>query len=327
MKGFISFIIEGAKSAAAEASETNTPRGAAYETATALWVHNNSGAKNNPAQKQRVAQMQAMHRDSMSQLTPEVRKQVKQYAENSGRAYLSSLQKEGIRPADVREVHHTYAGIDHLVGKKVDRAGNPHDIMIKTNKGQLHGASLKFKSGTLSNNTHNSFDQMMRSAGFKNSNIKGTWDAKMKKLGILGHSGAQLKEIRDNPTIVKANAQAQDEAAAHHAQVFNGGKLAMQKSMLNQVMKSGPAVPYHYVVGDKGTSEAVLQKKQYKLLNGAKKLQAVTTPGGHVHVLDHAGNHIITFSHRPTHGSFRSIQVNGKLGTGGVPKWFKGAKK
>ncbi len=322
---FINFILE-AKSAAAEASASNTPRGAAYETATALWVHNNTAAKKNPAQRERVARMQQMHAEAMQKLTPEVQKQVKQYAENSGRAYLSSLQKEGIKPEDVHEVHHTYSGIDHLVGNRVDRSGNPHDIMIKTKRGELHGASLKFKSGTLSNNTHNSFDQMMNNAGFK-SNIKGVWDAKMKKLGIDQHTGAELKEIRDKPAIVKANAEAQTEAAAHHATVFNGGNLAAQKKMLNQVMKSSPEVPYHYVVGDKGTSDAILQKKQYVLLNKAKKLRAMTTPGGHVHILDHDNNHIITFSHRPTHGSFNSIQVNGKLGTGSTPKWFKGGEK
>lgn len=317
------FLIERAmtaasKEAAAEGSSKNFSRGHAYETATAIWLHENTAAKHNmdPGQRERFQRMMDEHKQHIGKMSQQEQMEIYANAEKSGKAYLESLKREeGINPEDVHEIYHTYAGIDPFFNKKVSKTGNPHDIVVRTHDGRAHGASLKFKSGTLSNNTANSYDEMMRRNGF-NSNIGGVWDAKKREIGLSGLSNKEIKAIRDKPSVVRANAEAQHMAGEHHAETFNSGKLAQQKALLNEIMKANPDMPYHYVVGDKGTSEDILKKKQYQLFRNAKSLNAVHTGNGVVHIVDHEGNHIVSVEHRPTHGSFLSIQANTKLGTG-----------
>lgn len=316
------FLVERDTSAAAAASANNNALGAAYETATALRLHSMTGSSKNKdaAHKKRIERMQALHDASMTSLPPEKQKQVLEYANNSATAYLDSLKKnKGIKPEDINEVHHTYAGIDDLMGKKVDRAGNPHDIAIKTKDGTLHGASLKFKPGTLSNSTTNTFDQASNTAGIK-TDITGIWNAAKKKAGLEGLSGKEIKARREDPQVLAANKAAQLAAAKHHSEAFNSAKPAQKKAMLQSLMKTSPDLDYDYVVGSKKTSEPIMEKKHTQVVNNAKDFKATHTPGGVVHIHDQDGNHVMSYEHRPTHGAFSSIQVNGKLGNLGGKK-------
>jgi hypothetical protein len=316
------FLVERDTSAAAAASANNNALGAAYETATALRLHSMTGSSKNKdaAHKKRIERMQTLHDASMTSLSPEKQKQVLEYANNSATAYLDSLKKnKGIKPEDIHEVHHTYAGIDDLMGKKVDRAGNPHDIAIKTKDGTLHGASLKFKPGTLSNSTTNTFDQASNAAGIK-TDITGIWNAAKKKAGLEGLSGKEIKARREDPQVLAANKAAQLAAAKHHSEAFNSAKPAQKKAMLQSLMKTSPDLDYDYVVGSKKTSEPIMEKKHTQVVNNAKDFKATHTPGGVVHIHDQDGNHVMSYEHRPTHGAFSSIQVNGKLGNLGGKK-------
>lgn len=327
MISFLNFLLEEYleerdTSAAAAASANNNALGAAYETATALKLHSMTGSSKNKdaAHKKRIDRMQALHDASMAALPPDKQKQVLEYANNSATAYLESLKKnKGIKPEDIREVHHTYAGIDDLVGKKVDRAGNPHDIAIKTKDGTMHGASLKFKPGTLSNSTINTFDAASNAAGIK-TDINGIWNKAKKKAGLEGLSGKEIKARRDDPDIIVANRAAQAAAAKHHSEAFNAAKPEQKKAMLQSLMKTSPDLDYDYVVGSKKTSEPIMQKKHTQVVNNAKDFKATHTPGGVVHIHDQDGNHVMSYEHRPTHGAFSSVQVNGKLGNLGSKK-------
>ena len=299
-------------------SKDNTALGAAYETATALHVHDITGSKHNksPEHVKRMAEIKREHDENMAKLPEDKRAAVLEAAKKSGDAYVKSLaENHGIKPEDIHEVHHTYAGIDKLIGKKVSRAGNPHDIVIKTKDGRMHGASLKFKPGTLANTTANRMDELNNQFNIK-TNLNNVWESAKKKIGIDKLTNAQLKEIRDKPEIVKANQEAQSEAAHHHATAFNSASTEDQKALLRHVMKSHPDMPYDYVVGSKGTSEPIERKKHHIMVDKAKNFKAVSRPGGQVHIYDHEGNHLLTFEHRPTHGSFLSIQTNAKYGTG-----------
>lgn len=311
MLSFSNFLIEASE------SSQNTSMGAAYETATGLALHKMSGSINNndPEHQKRISEMQKLHNESMEKLTPEKRNQVLDHANKSATSYLNSLKtNHGINPEDINEVHHTYAGIDNLLGRKVDRASNPHDIAIKTKDGQLHGASLKFKPGTLSNSTTNSYDNMANKYGI-NLNVSKVWNDAKEKAGLSGLSGKEVKSRRDEPEIKKANNEAQSLAAQHHSETFNNTEHEKNKKFLQDIMKSNPDLDYDYVVGSKGTSEPVSSKAHYQLLNNSKSLRAEHTLGGVVKIYDQDNNHLISFEHRPTHGAFSSIQVNGKLGT------------
>lgn len=312
---FKSFLLEAEE--AAKASGDNTALGAAYETATALHLHNSTGSKNNKDAEhvKRIQAMEKLHKEAMAKLPPEKQKAAVESGKRSAEAYMNSLKtNHGIDPKHVHEVHHTYAGIDHLVGKKVDRAGNPHDVAIKTKDGKIHGASLKFKPGTLSNSTHNSFDKLAQQHGI-DLNTKSHWDEHMKKAGLAGKSGKEIKAVRKDAKVLKLNTAAQNAAGAHHADAFNKADHTKVKKFMQSLMKSNPHTDYDYVVGSKGTSEPIKDKKHYQLVNKAKSFKFDHTGNGKVRVTDHAGNHLMTFEHRPTHGAFSSIQVNGKLGT------------
>lgn len=312
-----SFLFEAADKKSASAS--NTVLGAAYETATALHIHSLTGSLKNqdPEHVKRIKDMQELNTAAMAKLKPEKRDEVIKRARDSGNAYLASLEKNhGIKAKDVHEVHHTFAGISHLVGKKVDQQGNPHDVMIKTKSGQLHGASLKYASGTLSNNPNATFDKMMTAHGMK-TDTKSVWAKHEKKAGLAGMSIDQKKEVRDNPEIKTANSEAKKASALEHLKAWKSGTTAQHRKLLQTITKSTPHVPYDYVVGEKGgKAEPIHDKHIHKLIKNAKAFHAVHNGTNLVHIHDHAGNHLMTFEHRPTHGSFISTQVNAKYGTG-----------
>ena len=50
----------------------------------------------------------------MQFLTPEKRAKVLKGADRAASAYLESLGKQGIKPTDIHEVHHTSTGIDKV---------------------------------------------------------------------------------------------------------------------------------------------------------------------------------------------------------------------
>jgi hypothetical protein len=302
----------------AEANVDNQALGAAYETATAIHLHNLTGSsKNKDSEHQaRIAKVKKDHDTAMAKLPPEKSRQAVEYGKKSAEAYLKSLKtNHGINANDVHEVHHTYAGIDKLVGKKVSQAQNPHDIAIKTKSGKIHGASLKFKPGTLSNSPINSFDKTSNSHGIK-TNVSDIWAGAKKKAGLEGKTAKEIKTVRDNPEIKQANTAAQTASAKHHTDSFNKSKHTQQKSFLKDITKSSPDVGYDYVVGNKGTSEPIQNKHIHKLIDNAKSFKAIHNGSNSVKVVDHEGKHLMTFEHRPTHGAFRSVQVNGKYGTG-----------
>jgi hypothetical protein len=157
---------------------------------------------------------------------------------------------------------------------------------------------------------------MMASHGMS-TDTKGVWAKHEKKAGLHGMSKAQKKEVRDNPEIKTANSAAKKASALEHMRAWNSGKTAQHRKMLQSITKSNPHVPYDYVVGEKGgKAEPIADKHIHKLINNAKSFHAVHNGTNLVHIHDHAGNHLMTFEHRPTHGSFISTQVNAKYGTG-----------
>lgn len=313
---FFSFLVE---QTSAEASKLNTTLGAAYETAVALHLHHNSASARNtdPAHVARIRKIQQNHDAQMSKLPEDKQRLVKKYAAASGNAYLKSLKKEGISSEHIHEVHHTAGNISNTVGRSLSNRDNPHDVMIKVkskNNTMWHGASLKFKKGTLANLSNNSFDSIAKSNGIKKINTSGIWAEHKKNAGLSGMSIAQMKDKRKDTNIIQKNKTAQEEVGNHVASVLNNAKHEHAKAFLQEILKSKPDVPYHYVVGHTGTSESINDIHHYRLLNNAKKLNFEHTGGGKVKVTDHDGNHIATIENRPTHGPFISTQVNVKLG-------------
>jgi hypothetical protein len=232
-------------------------------------------------------------------------------------AYVDSLKKNhNIDPKDVHEVHHTSKGISHLTGKDSDRIQNPHDIVIKTKSGKLHGASLKATKGTLSNNGIGTIDKHGEKSGVK-TNLSKIWDEGKKKAGLEGKSNKEIKDKRDDPKVKEINKETQAKAAQHHVQVFNSASAQQKKEHLRHIMKSGkPDVPYDYVNGEKGESTPSHELAHAKSIEKSKDFKASVEKGSNlVKIHDHEGNHLATVEHRPTHGAFSGIQLNTKIGT------------
>lgn len=313
---FAKFITESA--AAAAASSANTALGAAYETAASLHLHNLTGSQYNQDKdhQKRIQQMSDLHQQALANLPPEKQKTAVEYGKKSAEAYLKSLEdNHGIKGHDVMEVHHTYAGIDKLVGKKVSQAQNPHDIAIKTRDGTHHGASLKYKSGTLSNSPVRSFDNISKEHGIE-TNHASIWNDHKSKAGLSGMTGKQIKAVRDKPEIKKANSEAQKASSMHHHEALSKASTKNVRSLLQTITKSNPDVPYDYVVGNKGTAEPIHDKHHHTLIKNAKSFDIKHNGTNLVKIHDHEGKHLMTFEHRPTHGAFRSVQINAKYGTG-----------
>ena len=305
---FSSFLSE-----AVESNQYNKAYGEAYETATVLHLHNNTAAKHNtdPTYKAHIAEVKKRHKTAMASLPDHLKKRALEAAANSGKVYLKSLKDNHNKsPNDINEIHHTHRGIDTHVGKKVDRAMNPHDLVIKGKGNFIHGASLKATSGTASNNPVNSFDN---NSGLK-TDLAGIWKKGIKKAGLEGKSKAEIKTVRDTPKIKEANKKVQVEAANHHAEAFNNASHAEKKVHLQFLLKGRPDLPYDYVKGEHGGSATPhAELPHMKAIAKAKKFTA-TVSNNRVHIHDEKGNHIATIEHRPTHGSFISPQANAKFG-------------
>ena len=314
MKTFQEFLTEDQDS-----SKNNEHFGKAYEIATALHVHHQTGAKNNTDPKY-VHKMEALRmagEESFHKLPPHLQERVSATAKASADAYLHSLKhNHKIDPQDITHIHHTSKGIGHLTGAPSDRIQNPHDIVVQTKQGQMHGASLKATSGTLSNNSVGAVDRTGEKTGIK-TNLQDIWAAGKKKAGLENLSGKEVKERRDDPKVKQINRETQYKAAQHHVQAFNAGNVEEQRKHLMHLMKTDtPNIPYDYVNGTKGSATPSNELPHAKSIAKSKSFSAsVSGEGGLVKIHDHAGNHLATIEHRPTHGAFSGIQANVKIGT------------
>lgn len=308
MLGFKSFLIERV--------DLNTAMADAYETGTALFVHQNTAAKDNkdPEYRERMKGILKKHERAMSMLPDHIQRQAMTAAHASATHYLDSLERNhGYKPSDIEEVHHTNQGIDDHVGRAVDRAQNPHDILVKgrvKNKPFMHGASLKATAGTASNNPVAAFD---RNSGL-NTNLAGIWKEGKNKAGLENKTGKEIKQVRDLPEIGAANKATQQAAANHHAEKFNIADQDAKRAHLRWLLKMNPDLDYDYVKGEGGGSATPIKSMpHYKAISNANNIVA-TVRNNVVHFHDEQGNHIGYVEHRPTHGAFVSPQANGKFG-------------
>jgi hypothetical protein len=299
-----------------EANEHNKAYGEAYELGTVLHVHNNTAAKNNkdPEYQKKIKAIKARHKELMSSLPADKASKAHKAAEDSGHAYIESLAKNhGMDASKIHEVHHTHSGIDEHIGHEVSRPDNPHDLVVKGKKGKsdfLHGASLKARSGTASNNGAGAIDSRL------GTGLMNRWKAHKEKAGLGSMSGKELKKVRDKPAIVKKNQEAQNDVANHHASVFQKSDLNSQKEHLHKLLKGRPDLAYDYVSASNKGAKAIPHDK-IEHLHAVKNAKSFTTKvkNNVMHVYDHNGSHIASIEHRPTHGSFSSLQVNAKYGT------------
>lgn len=310
MLSFKEFLTE------AKGSSSNELYGRAYETGVALNLHKATGSLNNTSKdhQDRIKSIEDAHNDAITKLPEHLRQRALTSALNSSTAYLDSLKNHhGIHPEDIEEVHHTAKGIDHLVGEKTDRIQNPHDVVIKTKSGKLHGASLKATQGTLSNNGIGTVDKI----GGIGTKLKEIWDNGKEKIGLGKATTKEIKARRDEPEVKAANRETQSEAASHHAEQFNNASLEDKKHHLRYIMKSGsPAIPYDYVNGEKKKSIPSHLLDHAQAIESSGDFVAKAEPNSNlVKIHDDQGRHIATVEHRPTHGAFSGIQVNTKIGS------------
>jgi hypothetical protein len=334
---FGEFLTEARKKTPVKSdSSSNTALGAAYEAATALHVHKNSGSSTNTDKKHlaRIAKIQKTFDKSVKRLTPEKRKKVNDSAVASGNAYLKSLKGEGINPDDISEVHHTSMGISDLLGTKVSQAKNPPDIAVRLKrphpygqspKKDLHFASLKFTSGTVSNNGTGSMDKL--SQGDPNhfkTNFDNIWKEGRRNSGVgdRSHSEIQslskstsLKDKEDYQRLKKSHDETRKLVLAHHKETFDNATLSQQKSHLMHLMKANSDVSYHYVTGEQGGKSVSIE--DHPNVAAARNAKGFHTEvrGNSIHFYDHDGKHILSAEHRTTRGPWTSAQVNAKFGT------------
>ena len=311
MINFNTFILE-------EKENHNENFGVAYEAATALHTHNNTGASKNkdPEYRKKIEEVEKKGRAAFDKLPDHLKKRAMEAAKNSSDEYIKSLEKNhGIKASDITEVHHTSKGIDEHVGEKTDRIQNPHDILVKTKNGKMHGASLKATQGTLSNNGIGTFDSQNKD--HIKTDVSSIWEAGKKKAGLEGKSGAEIKAVRDDEKVKAVNKETQAKAAAHHAEQFNKATPEQQRKHLKYIMKSEkPAVPYDYVNGEKKKSIPHDQLEHAQSIAKSKGFHAHQEEGSNlVKIHDEHGKHIATVEHRPTHGAFSGVQVNTKIGS------------
>jgi hypothetical protein len=299
-----------------EANEHNKAYGEAYELGTVLHVHDNTAAKSNKdaSYQKKIKVMRARHRELMSSLPADKAAKAHKAAQDSGHAYIESLaNNHGMDASKIHEVHHTHSGIDEHIGHEVSRSDNPHDLVVKGKKGKsnfLHGASLKARSGTASNNGAGTIDSHL------GTNLMGKWKAHKDRAGLGNMSGKEIKAVRDKPEIVKKNQAAQNDAANHHSSAFQSADLKTQKEHLHRLLKGKPDMAYDYVSASNKGAKAIPHDK-IEHLHAVKNAKSFSTKvkNNVMHVYDHEGKHVAAIEHRPTHGSFSSLQVNAKYGS------------
>lgn len=294
------------------ANQHNEHYGQAYETATAMMMHTFAGLKVSK-------ELQNAHNSATSKLPKHLAGKAIHRATKSANAYMKSLRaNHGIMGKDIAEVHHTPKGVGHLTGKPSDRHANPHDIVIKTHRGDYHGASLKASSSnTLNNNTPKTADAAMAKSGIT-TNLAGVWTRGRKKAGLADASVADLKTKHNVKRHIEANHKTQQSSARHHTKAFNASTVKAQRKYVLHLLRSGkvkPDIPYDYVDAGKGVSTPHDRSPHVSATRGAKGFKAVRS-GNLVKIHDHTGAHIVTLEHRTTHtGPFNSPQVNTKKGT------------
>jgi len=295
-----------------ESSEHNTNYGRAYEIATVLHTHYMSGSKHNPdpEYKKKIEGLKQRGEEAFNALPDNLRKTVLSSSQKSASSYLDSLEKNSnIKRSDIAEVHHTPTGISSHVGQPVDTKENPHDMLVKTHQGEMHGASLKAKTGTLSNNSVTGVDNEI------GTNMAKHYEEARKKVGLEGKSKEEIKAMGKTEDITKATHVAQEGAANEYIKGFN--KLDDKKKLdhMMTMLKAHPgAVPYDYVNGQKGTSTPSGQLPHVQKLMTAKNITAVKSKSiGGIEIRDHNGEVIARGEHRPTHSGIKSPQLNFKV--------------
>ena len=297
-----------------QASAHNQNYADAYEILTALHTHHMSGSKNNTdkAHTARMHELAKKGQEAFDKLPEHLKQRALHAAKNSADSYLTSLEKNhGIKPKDVHEVHHTNKGIGHLLGKHVPQNEAPHDIVIKTKKGDLHGASLKATSGTASNNTPEAAVP----------GLNAHYAEHAKKAGLEGKTKAERKElVKADPKYAAKAKEATVAAAAIHHEHFNKMSHADQLKHVHHMMRYNdkPHIPLDYVNGQKGTSIPYHDLHHIKMANTAKKFSMEhDSKSNMVKVYAHNDKgekkHLITIEHRYTHGPFNAPQANAKF--------------
>lgn len=332
MLGFGEYLTE--RAAAPKAKKEKKPNyneimGRVYERATALGVHEGTGAKRNKDKNYlaKIEELRNKQESDIKALPPEIRDSALQSAQNSVTAYLGSLQKNhGVNLNDISEVHHTNKGIDNLVGRDVSQRDNPHDIVVRVGKGNnsyLHGASLKKSQGTLGNNTRGQFSSHGKGTGI-GADVNDIWDAGLEKAKLKGKTKNQIQEIQNSDKIKNIYKETQSQVVKHHTDSFNAASPEQQREHLSYLMKlqHDKDVPYDYVNGEKGYATPVHEMDHAKAVRESSKFAAVSK-GTSSHIYDDQGRHILTVEHRATHGPFVSMQANAKLGNLKPPKGGK----
>lgn len=316
MFGFLQLLSERDASTALEASNAiNTLKSKVYEHETVLAIHDRSGAANNADHEyqSKIKKLRDQHEINKMVLPKSVAENAVAAAHKSAHSYMQSLGKQGISSEDISEVHHTAHGIDKHIGEKTDRSQNPHDLIVKTKKGHIHGASLKETSGTLSNNGVGTFSVHGHETKIGHG-LANIWNEGRSKAGLTGLSDKQIKEKQKDEHVKQSYRETQHAAASHHVETFNSATHENKQKHLEMLMKLGyhKKAPYDYVNAQKGSSTPVEDLHHVKLLRNAKELTARQN-GNLVHIHDEKGNKILTIEHRSTGGPFRRNQVNAKL--------------
>lgn len=298
-----------------EASEHNSAFGDAYETATILHIHHNTGSAKNsdPIYKAKIAAVKAKHDEAMSKLPADIKKRALDAGKESAGAYVKSLKdNHGVEAHHVSEVHHTSKGISELVGHHVPQNEAQHDLVVKYNTGKkegLHGASLKATAGTASNNTPGIVDRL------KDHYAK---HAKASGLDAVPKDKKKEHVAKDPEKFKKAGHTAQVGAAAIHVKEFGKMSLEDQRSHVHKLMRHSESspVPLDYVKGGHATPYGELP--HVKAASMSKKF-SIEQHGNRTHIYGHGPNgeksKLLDVEHRFTHGVDRqgSPQVNAKF--------------
>jgi hypothetical protein len=344
MKSFLMFVNEAVGDVSA--NRHNAVYGLAYETGTALHLHNTTSSRFNklPQHVDRIKEIQSKHDKAVKVLrsnksSAHLADKAITAGKKSADAYRKSLSSNhNVNPEkDIDEVHHTPNGIGHLVSKPRSRADNPHDIAVKLKRkvkfeghdepSDVHGASLKATEGTASNTSTNAFDKKSQKHGVA-TKVHGIFNKAMSKIGLSDpNKEARKKLIAKAPNKFRDGYQAAQKIAAKHiSKAYNTARLPSQKNHLTDMLRLKPDVPMDKVNGEKGTSVPTSKSPHLQAIKKAKNLTAVHAANGRVDYHDHEGAHIATSDIRTTHSGYTAPQNNYKLGTLSLAKYGRGIK-
>jgi hypothetical protein len=296
------------------ASQHNQNYADAYEIATAMHIHHMTGSKHNtdPEHQRRIGDLNKKGADAFEKLPEHLRKRAMDAAHSSAKSYVESLHKNhGIHPDDVHEVHHTSKGISHLVGHKVPQNEAPHDVVVKTKSGKMHGASLKATQGTASNNSPENVVPGLNDHYKKHAEMHGLGDK----------TKHERKDAVANDSSLSGKAKSATVAAAKkHKEHFDTLSHDDQKEHIHKLMRYNkkPHINLDYVNGEKGKSTPYHELPHIKASNEAHHFSIEHDPSSnmtkiHAHMHDGRKIHLLTVEHRYTHGAFNAPQANAKF--------------